>query len=437
MIRLFSLFSGIGAFEKALERLKIPYELVGFSEIDKFAIESYCAIHNVSKVKNYGDIKNIDADTLPDFDLLTWGFPCQDVSIAGKMEGIEEGRTRSGLYFEGYRILKAKMPKYSVIENVKNLTGKRFKKQFDSILKDLSDLGYTNYWKVLNAKDFGIPQNRERVFIISIRNDIAKSNFSFPQKVPLLWKLKDLLENKVDEKYYLSEKAIGRLIRRNNKLIREMKNPNISSCIVAGYYKMDGRNNQYIADNKVKKICGLYDNEKEKHQAGSIYDTNGLSPTLTNMASGGNKQPYILVNEGTKTGYVKATEGDSINIAYPNNLGKRGRVGKEVSQTILTSPNIAVLENTNKIIDINKYKKMYNPYNDKVITDIAPTQTSTCGCITSSSTVLISEDGENYFRIRKLTPLECFRLMGFDDEDFYKTKSIGTSNTQLYKQARK
>lgn len=437
MIRLFSLFSGIGAFEKALERLKIPYELVGFSEIDKFAIESYCAIHNVSKEKNYGDIKNIDADTLPDFDLLTWGFPCQDVSIAGKMEGIEEGKTRSGLYFEGYRILKAKMPKYSVIENVKNLTGKRFKKQFDSILKDLSDLGYTNYWKVLNAKNFGIPQNRERVFIISIRNDIAKSNFSFPQKVPLLWKLKDLLENKVDEKYYLSEKAIGRLIRRNNKLIREMKNPNISSCIVAGYYKMDGRNNQYIADDKVKKICGLYDNEKEKHQAGSIYDTNGLAPTLTNMASGGNKQPYILVNEGTKIGYVKATEGDSINIAYPNNLGKRGRVGKEVSQTILTSPNIAVLENTNKIIDINKCKKMYNPYNDKVITDIAPTQTSTCGCITSSSTVLISEDGENYFRIRKLTPLECFRLMGFDDEDFYKTKSIGTSDTQLYKQARK
>ena len=437
MIRLFSLFSGIGAFEKALERLKIPYELVGFSEIDKFAIESYCAIHNVSKVKNYGDIKNIDADTLPDFDLLTWGFPCQDVSIAGKMEGIEEGKPRSGLYFEGYRILKAKMPKYSVIENVKNLTGKRFKKQFDSILKDLSDLGYTNYWKVLNAKDFGIPQNRERVFIISIRNDIANTNFCFPPKVPLVWKLKDLLENKVDEKYYLSEKAIGRLIRRNNKLIREMKNPNISSCIVAGYYKMDGRNNQYIADDKVKKICGLYDNEKEKHQAGSIYDTNGLAPTLTNMASGGNKQPYILVNEGTKTGYVKATEGDSINIAYPNNLGKRGRVGKEVSQTILTSPNIAVLENTNKIIDINKYKKMYNPYNDKVITDIAPTQTSTCGCITSSSTVLISEDGENCFRIRKLTPLECFRLMGFDDEDFYKTKSIGTSDTQFYKQARK
>lgn len=198
---------------------------------------------------------------------------------------------------------------------------------------------------------------------------------------------------------------------------------------------MDGRNNQYIADNKVKKIIGMYDNDNKKHQAGSVYDPNGISPTLTTMANGGNKQPFILVNEGTKKGYVEATEGDSINIAYPNNLTKRGRVGKKVSNTILTSPNIAVLENANKVIDINKYKKMYNPYNDREITDIAPTQTATCGCTTSSSTVLISEDGENYMRIRKLTPLECWRLMGFDDADFYKAKSVEMSDTQLYKMA--
>lgn len=154
MLKLFSLFSGIGAFEKALERLKIPYELIGFSEIDKFAIQSYCAIHNVSSDKNYGDITKIDISNLPDFDMLTWGFPCQDISIAGKMKGIKEGETRSGLYYEGYKILKAKRPSYSIIENVKNLTSKRFKEQFNSILRDLSDLGYTNYWKVLNAKDY-------------------------------------------------------------------------------------------------------------------------------------------------------------------------------------------------------------------------------------------------------------------------------------------
>lgn len=134
--------------------MKIQYELVGFSEIDKFAIKSYCAIHNVSESKNYGDITKIDISTLPDFDMLTWGFPCQDISIAGKMKGIKEGETRSGLYYEGYKILKEKRPKYSIIENVKNLASKRFKKQFDSILRDLSDLGYTNYWKILNSKDY-------------------------------------------------------------------------------------------------------------------------------------------------------------------------------------------------------------------------------------------------------------------------------------------
>jgi len=302
------------------------------------------------------------------------------------MQGIKEGQTRSGLYYEGLRILKAKRPKYSVIENVKNLTSKRFKEQFDSILNDLTNLGYTNYWKVLNAKDYGIPQNRERLFIISIRSDIAKSNFSFPQKVPLKLKLKDMLEDNVEEKYYLSENAIGRLIRHNNKLIKQLKNPNVSSCLIAGYYKMGARDNQYISE----------------------------------------PPPFILVNEGTKKGYVKATEGDSINVAYPNNITKRGRVGKEIANTILTSPNMSVLENA---------RKMYNPYNNKVITDIAPAQTTTCGCNTSSSKVLISEDGENFIRIRKLTPLECWRLMGYDDIDFKNTKNVGISDTQLYKQA--
>ncbi len=198
---------------------------------------------------------------------------------------------------------------------------------------------------------------------------------------------------------------------------------------------MDGRNNQYIVDSKAKKIIGMYDDENKKHQAGSVYDPNGLSPTLTTMSGGENKQPFVLVNEGTKKGYVEATEDDSINIAYPNNLTKRGRVGKNISNTILTSPSIAVLENTNKFIDINNYKKMYNPYNNKTITDIAPTQTCSCGSTSSSSTVLISEDGECYMRIRKLTPCECWRLMGFDDVDFYKAKSIGMSDTQLYKMA--
>ena len=466
MIKLLSLFTGIGAFEKALERLNIKYDLVGFSEIDKHAIKSYCAIHNVTEDKNYGDISKINENELPDFDIMTWGFPCQDISIAGKLKGIKEGETRSGLYYEGYRILKTKKPKVSIIENVKNLTSKRFKNEFDSILKDLSDLGYNNYWQVLNAKDYGIPQNRERVFIISIRKDIDNGKFIFPEKIQLQLKLKDLLEEVVDNKYYLTEKGIGRLIKRNNKLIRNNENPDVSSCIIAGYHKMDGRNNQYISEeNKPKRIGGIYDTDERKRQAGGIYDPNAISPTLTTMFPGGDKQPFVLVNEGTKKGSSEAREGDSINISYPNNMKKRGRVGKEVSQTILTSPNMAVVENANKPICLNANKKvsiqdriydeegisatvtasefrpkiaerkMFNSYNNKEIKDIAPTQTTNCGSTTSSAAVLISEDGSNYLKIRKLTPLECWRLMGFDDEDFYKAKNVGISDTQLYRQA--
>lgn len=274
MLKLLSLFTGIGAFEKALERLNIDYELVGFSEIDKFAIKSYCAIHNVPENKNLGDITKINIDKIPDFDLLTWGFPCQDISIAGRMEGIKKG-TRSGLYYEGYKILKAKRPGISIIENVKNLTSKRFKEQFETILKDIEELGYNNYWQVLNAKNYSVPQNRERIFIVSIRKDIEKNNFVFPSPVELKLKLKDLLEDTVDDKFYLTENGIGRLIKKNNKLLKDCQNPNISSCLIAGYHKMSGNQNQYIAEsNKVEKVAGLYDTENKKHQAGSIYNSN-------------------------------------------------------------------------------------------------------------------------------------------------------------------
>lgn len=274
MLKLLSLFTGIGAFEKALERLNIDYELVGFSEIDKFAIKSYCAIHNVPENKNLGDITKINIDKIPDFDLLTWGFPCQDISIAGRREGIKKG-TRSGLYYEGYKILKAKRPGISIIENVKNLTSKRFKEQFETILKDIEELGYNNYWQVLNAKNYSVPQNRERIFIVSIRKDIDKNNFVFPSPVELKLKLKDLLEDTVDDKFYLTENGIGRLIKKNNKLLKDCQNPNISSCLIAGYHKMSGNQNQYIAEsNKVEKVAGLYDTENKKHQAGSIYNSN-------------------------------------------------------------------------------------------------------------------------------------------------------------------
>lgn len=337
------------------------------------------------------------------------------------------------------------MPKISIIENVKNLTSKRFREKFAMILKDIEVAGYNNYWRVLNSKDYGIPQNRERVFVVSIRKDIDKCSFNFPDKQFLEIRLKDLLEDNVEDKYYLSDKAIGRLIRHSNKIIRKQDNPNICACLMANYFKMGSRDEQYIKDNTVKRIGGIYDEANKQHQAGSVYDKNGISPTVTS-SSGGHIQPHILVNEGTKKGYTEAREGDSINVSYPNNIKKRGRVGKEVSQTILSSGiNMATLEKTDnpicinnsegktsvqdRIYDVegimptvtagnfksniaeNKQISMFNPYNNVEIKEVAPTQTRNCGNINSSAAVLVTEDGRYCFRIRKLTPLECWRLM--------------------------
>lgn len=188
---LLSLFSGIGAFEKALENLKIKYELFGFSEINKHAINSYCAIHNVDESKNLGDISKINK--LPqNIDLITYGFPCQDLSIVGSKKGFK-GK-KSVLLYEALRIIKTNKPKYAIAENVKNLIGKKFKKDFQEYLKILESYGYNNYYKVMNAKDYGIPQNRERIFIVSIRKDIDNNNFIFPQKEKLQQELKDYVD---------------------------------------------------------------------------------------------------------------------------------------------------------------------------------------------------------------------------------------------------
>lgn len=177
-------------------------------------------IHNVDPNLNLGDITQVDENKLNDFDLMTWGFPCTDLSMAGRQKGFidENGnKTRSGMYYEGIRILREKKPKLSIIENVKALTSKKFAKEFQMILDDLDEAGYNTYYKILNAKDYGIPQNRERVFIISIRKDIDNGKFKFPDPKPLKIRLKDLLDDEVDEKYYLSKKMINYIASPNAK----------------------------------------------------------------------------------------------------------------------------------------------------------------------------------------------------------------------------
>ena len=208
MIKVNELFSGIGAFRKALERLDIPHEIVGISEIDKYAIKSYEAIYG--EARNYGDISKVDK--LDYADLWTYGFPCQDISVAGQQKGIVKGETRSGLLYEVQRLLTTsamndELPKYLILENVKNLVGKKFKEDFESWLDWLNSIGYNNYWQVINAKNCGIPQNRERVFVVSIRKDIDKG-FSFPHPIPLETTMADFLEDEVDEKFYISDTFI-------------------------------------------------------------------------------------------------------------------------------------------------------------------------------------------------------------------------------------
>lgn len=165
-MKILSLFSGIGAFEKALNQLNVKYELVNYCEIDKYASKAYALIHNVTENMNLGDITKVDTSKLPkDIDLITYGFPCQDISLAGKQQGMfndDGSKTRSGLFFEALRIIEDTKPKIAIAENVKNLVSKKFNDQFQVVLQSLEEAGYNNYWKVLNAKDFGIPQNRER-----------------------------------------------------------------------------------------------------------------------------------------------------------------------------------------------------------------------------------------------------------------------------------
>ena len=207
MLKVLELFAGIGACSKALERLGIKHEIVDAVEIDKYAIESFNAIHNT----NFEPQDIIKWDKNIKVDLIMHGSPCQDFSVAGKGAGGDEGTgTRSSLMYETIRIVEKLKPKYVIWENVKNVLSKKHKHNFDNYINRLSELGYNSYYQVLNSKDYGIPQNRERVFTISIRKDIDKG-YIFPNKQELKLRLKDMLENEVDEKYYLSDLQIDRI----------------------------------------------------------------------------------------------------------------------------------------------------------------------------------------------------------------------------------
>lgn len=283
-LRLIELFAGIGSQTQALTNIGIAHKVVAISEIDKYAIQSYEAMHGIAN--NLGDIRKIEE--LPDADLWTYSFPCQDISVAGKGAGIKEG-TRSGLLFEVERLLrvaseKGTLPKYLLLENVKNLVSKKFKADFDKWLDFLAELGYTNYWKVLNAKDYGIPQNRERVFCISIRGE--HKPFVFPKPKELTIRLRDMIDEMVDEKFYLKESTIRSILRSTFNSRRDSIRPGdgLANTLLA----RDWRGPQCVQVGEV--VGGKWD--KMHDISKRVYEPNGIAPTV-HCQQGGNTELKI------------------------------------------------------------------------------------------------------------------------------------------------
>lgn len=222
-LRVFTTFSGYDSQCLALRNIGIPFELIGWSEIDKYAIMGHDALFPEYKDRNYGDICMIDWNTVPDFDFLTYSSPCQDFSNAGLQRGGEEGSgTRSSLLWEVKRAILTKHPAYLMMENVKALVSQKFLPTFRLWLDWLTGQGYTSHVAVLNSKDYGIPQNRERVFVVSM---LEERWYNFPQPVELKLRLKDMLEDKVDEKYYLPQEKVDQFVSQlPEEKLKELEN---------------------------------------------------------------------------------------------------------------------------------------------------------------------------------------------------------------------
>lgn len=437
---------------------------MNFCEFDKYATSSYCAIHNENESKNLGDITKVDETKLEPFNMICGGSPCQDFSVAGKQKGsvwtckdcgheynpltvhwserdkcpccgsnnIE--KTRSSLLVEYLRVIRANKPNFGMYENVKNIVGKQFKDTFKMFTDELDEYGYNVYWKVLNAKDYGIPQNRERVYLIFIKKELENGKFTYPEPFDNGMRLKDVLEENVDEKFYISEDKVQRFltnlnnedallydacqVKREGKsreyndfcptlTARDYKDPrlvndnvvkqvgNISKCEgnwknpqVGRIYSTDGCSptlNTCGGGSHEPKIVQLGNvNPSGKGMNGNVFDENGLAPTLTTNKGEGNK---IAIRQATKKGYIECELGGVADLSYPESKTRRGRVQE----------------------------------NGQICPTITATETGVCRI-------------ESPIRIRKLTPKECFRLMGFSDENFEAAEKM-VSNSQLYKQA--
>lgn len=490
---------------------------MNFCEFDKYATSSYCAIHNENESKNLGDITKVDETKLEPFNMICGGSPCQDFSVAGKQKGsvwtckdceheynpltvhwserdkcpccgsnnIE--KTRSSLLVEYLRVIRANKPNFGMYENVKNIVGKQFKDTFKMFTDELDEYGYNVYWKVLNAKDYGIPQNRERVYLIFIKKELDNGKFTYPEPFDNGMRLKDILEENVDEKFYISEDKVQRFIQtlhidksyegsNTPKFVGNVNRPDFGTGYAGGVWDannisptlttmqgggrqphiMQGIDKSYnntkqieiancltaredrgISNRKSEGTAVLEVGRTDNHQKGGVYSTDGISPTLLATSY---KQPVQIkvdnignINPSGKGMNGNVFDENGLAPTLTTNKGEGNKIAiHEVNQEDNNKPKerffrqaLETFENSNA-----NYGDTIDAFNKRVNrSGYSPTLTTRPeGFKTAILPVT------NDIRIRKLTPKECFRLMGFSDENFEAAEKI-VSNSQLYKQA--
>lgn len=490
---------------------------MNFCEFDKYATSSYCAIHNEDGSKNLGDITKVDETKLEPFNMICGGSPCQDFSVAGKQKGsvwtckdcrheynpltvhwserdkcpccgsnnIE--KTRSSLLVEYLRVIRANKPNFGMYENVKNIVGKQFKDTFKMFTDELDEYGYNVYWKVLNAKDYGIPQNRERVYLIFIKKELDNGRFTYPEPFDNGMRLKDVLEENVDEKFYISEDKVQKFIQtlhidksdegsNTPKFVGNVNRPDFGTGYAGGVWDannisptlttmqgggrqphiMQGIDKSYnntkqieiancltaredrgISNRKSEGTAVLEVGRTDNHQKGGVYSTDGISPTLLATSY---KQPVQIkvdnignINPSGKGMNGNVFDENGLAPTLTTNKGEGNKIAiHEVNQEDNNKPKerffrqaLETFENSNA-----NYGDTIDAFNKRVNrSGYSPTLTTRPeGFKTAILPVT------NDIRIRKLTPKECFRLMGFSDENFEAAEKI-VSNSQLYKQA--
>ncbi|MCG1555455.1 DNA (cytosine-5-)-methyltransferase [Staphylococcus epidermidis] len=372
-MKFIDICSGIGGFRSALE--KHDHECVAFAEIDKYAKQSYKAIYNTEDEEELDDITSIADEHFRIYrgqvDIITGGFPCQTFSIAGKRRGFED--TRGTIFFHIARAIKEIQPSYVLLENVKGLLSHDKGRTYGTIVQALDELGYFVEWGVFNSKYWGVPQNRERVYILVTRKDVFKGPKLFnllKKQTTVDTRLVDILEKDVDESYYLSEEKTRKLTLNED---------------------LSGRLNQY-----------------DFAERDRIHSVNKVSPTLNTM-QGGDRQPKVAISKNAPHPERKTFTSKK----------EYGRIGKQAIETM------------NKNTEYIEYGMTINAYNKTLDnTGLSPTLTTRPEGFKTAILPITKE-----LRIRKLTPLECWRLQGFSDEQYYKAKNSGVSKSQLYKQA--